>query len=694
MKKLSKWLIALLCTVGISGMTVLGACADDNGDSSGGSESTGAVESSSTEESGSVEESTGGEEEGGGEETDGISFTQESVSVEFDTASTTATTLDLMSYLDEDTAVTEITWSSSDETIATINESGVLTVVSAGSVTITAANDDETVKATITVVITAYEWVESALDYDAISDYYTDNGMTVGTTKLTSALTVGIYTIDSGMRLDKSSSVLNLNTQGSTGVTVVLSGKTNTISAEVRGASSSGDAVFVLYSVDDEGNKTALEYSWTAANGASVEVSVTGLEAGTYYFADTASYSGRIYDLTVSQYLEVSDVTGITATAGTTDFLVGRDFTYTDLNVVTNYENGSARVNSDYTVAVYSDEDCTTAATSVTAMAAGTYYVKVSSTIDESEYSDVYTIVVHDISNITLYDYTYSKSGTVTNHLQTIYIQNSGDVFDSSYLTVVAETDDEDVTFILEEDEYDITQSLDVTAAGSYTVSVSNKIGTADTETYTVYVVGAISSSKAAYTVSVDASASVAVDTAANTATFNTVTQALQYLNLIGAGDNYIKTINIAAGTYYEKIYVDMPNVQFIGQGSTYDDVVLWFDLIAGMVEPSGASVYSTDGSASVTLSEDAAGFYATNLTIKNYYNTNTLYQKSLTISTDSQAVALLNQADQSYIYNCKITGYHDTLYAQVGRQVYEDCYIEGRTDYIFGYNATVYLTN
>lgn len=33
-------------------------------------------------------------------------------------------------------------------------------------------------------------------------------------------------------------------------------------------------------------------------------------------------------------------------------------------------------------------------------------------------------------------------------------------------------------------------------------------------------------------------------------------------------------------------------------------------------------------------------------------------------------------------------------MYAQVGRQYYENCYIEGRTDYVFGYNATAYFTN
>ena len=45
-----------------------------------------------------------------------------------------------------------------------------------------------------------------------------------------------------------------------------------------------------------------------------------------------------------------------------------------------------------------------------------------------------------------------------------------------------------------------------------------------------------------------------------------------------------------------------------------------------------------------------------------------------------------------SYFKDVKFSSYHDTLYAQVGRQYYEACYIEGHTDFIFGYDATAYF--
>ncbi|MDE6584919.1 MAG: hypothetical protein K2K15_05905, partial [Anaeroplasmataceae bacterium] len=73
----------------------------------------------------------------------------------------------------------------------------------------------------------------------------------------------------------------------------------------------------------------------------------------------------------------------------------------------------------------------------------------------------------------------------------------------------------------------------------------------------------------------------------------------------------------------------------------------------------------------------------------------NELYQESkLVAGAGTQAVAALVQADQSKFVDCAFTSYHDTLYAQLGRQYYENCFIEGRTDYIFGYNATAYFKN
>ena len=40
---------------------------------------------------------------------------------------------------------------------------------------------------------------------------------------------------------------------------------------------------------------------------------------------------------------------------------------------------------------------------------------------------------------------------------------------------------------------------------------------------------------------------------------------------------------------------------------------------------------------------------------------------------------------------NCRLLGWQDTLYAASGRQLYENCYIEGHVDFIFGNAAALF---
>lgn len=143
--------------------------------------------------------------------------------------------------------------------------------------------------------------------------------------------------------------------------------------------------------------------------------------------------------------------------------------------------------------------------------------------------------------------------------------------------------------------------------------------------------------------------------------------------------------IEIAPGTYREKINVSRPHVRFKGLGRKPGDVVLvWSD--------ASATVGGTFKSASVTITGD--DFEARNLTIANDYH--------LKATVPSQAVALFVNGDRAVFDRLRLLGAQDTLYAghrkcapgaacQNSRQYFRDSYIEGHIDFIFGDGKTVF---
>lgn len=135
-------------------------------------------------------------------------------------------------------------------------------------------------------------------------------------------------------------------------------------------------------------------------------------------------------------------------------------------------------------------------------------------------------------------------------------------------------------------------------------------------------------------------------------------------------------TIMIRPGEYKEKIVIapSKTNIHMIGQGDvtlTYDD---WAQRRNVFGEEKG-----TSGSASVYIY--GPGFMAENITFSN------------TAGPVGQAVAALVKADQCSFRNCRFLGNQDTLYADgLGcRQYYDNCYIEGTVDFIFGKATAVF---
>ena len=159
---------------------------------------------------------------------------------------------------------------------------------------------------------------------------------------------------------------------------------------------------------------------------------------------------------------------------------------------------------------------------------------------------------------------------------------------------------------------------------------------------------------------------------------FKTVQEAIDHTT----GDTIIA---IRPGTYREKISIARDNIWLAGLGASPADVVLSFG-------DSAKTAGGTGKSGSVTVVND--GFAAENLTIVN-----TWWEEHPDPADASQAVALLIRSGHAVVDRVRLISGQDTLYAdsrtcrndtgdtpcEASRQLFNDCYIEGHVDYIFG---------
>ena len=129
-------------------------------------------------------------------------------------------------------------------------------------------------------------------------------------------------------------------------------------------------------------------------------------------------------------------------------------------------------------------------------------------------------------------------------------------------------------------------------------------------------------------------------------------------------------TIFIKNGIYREKVTVPSCNTRLslIGESMT-GTIITWDDHFKKMERGRNSTFYTW------TLKVEADDFMAENLTIEN------------NAGPVGQAVALHVEGDRCLFRNCRIVGNQDTLYAagNDSRQYFQECTIEGTTDFIFG---------
>lgn len=139
--------------------------------------------------------------------------------------------------------------------------------------------------------------------------------------------------------------------------------------------------------------------------------------------------------------------------------------------------------------------------------------------------------------------------------------------------------------------------------------------------------------------------------------------------------------ISVAPGVYHEVLTIDKPHITLRSAYTDASRVVVVADKSAGTAGGTGKSA---------TVNVLANNFLAENITFRNNFN-----QFHPQLPAGSQAVALLVRGDREIFNNVRLLGNQDTLYAgsaqcnanscPASRQYFNNCYIEGNVDFIFG---------
>ncbi|WP_207531638.1 pectinesterase family protein [Desertivirga arenae] len=142
--------------------------------------------------------------------------------------------------------------------------------------------------------------------------------------------------------------------------------------------------------------------------------------------------------------------------------------------------------------------------------------------------------------------------------------------------------------------------------------------------------------------------------------------------------------IFIKKGIYKEKVIIPSwkTNISLIGESAA--STVITGNDFSGKPVPNGKDNLGLEKFStytSYTLLVQGNDVVLENLTIEN------------TAGRVGQAVALHVEGDRTVVKNCRILGNQDTLYTskEESRQYYENCEIEGTTDFIFGEATCVF---
>jgi pectinesterase len=142
-----------------------------------------------------------------------------------------------------------------------------------------------------------------------------------------------------------------------------------------------------------------------------------------------------------------------------------------------------------------------------------------------------------------------------------------------------------------------------------------------------------------------------------------------------GSPDNPV-IIHIKPGIYKELIYIQHEKRFFHLVGEDAEKTILTYDLNANLTGKDGKPI-GTFRTPSAQI--DADDFTAENITFEN------------SAGPVGQALAVRVDGDRVVFRNCRFLGWQDTILINRGRQYFENCYIMGHVDFIFG-GATTFF--
>jgi pectinesterase len=147
-----------------------------------------------------------------------------------------------------------------------------------------------------------------------------------------------------------------------------------------------------------------------------------------------------------------------------------------------------------------------------------------------------------------------------------------------------------------------------------------------------------------------------------------------------------VLTILIKPGVYKERLRLkpSKRRVELVGEDA--NKTILTYDNFASKINPETGTNYGTTGSSSFFVEADHVT--AENLTFAN------------SAGPVGQAVAVNITGNRVAFKNCRFLGFQDTLYtkgpqddkSKESLQYYENCYIEGTVDFIFGAATALFV--